>query len=139
MEVTEKDIQDFADTGDEDDLRAYVKLSAEMLNRAQFRHLQAYFSRSLTFTLPKGKVAPQPAEMPHKRTVDDEDEDDEMDDTDQLLQEAKSAQQGQATQPVGAPDQPLADKSRTAGRPPLTPREIAEREFEEIVRRRKAP
>jgi hypothetical protein len=118
MELTKKDIEDFADTATLIDHKKFALIVAQILNKTQLKALQPYFSRSITFNA----GVPKPAGVP----LDAEDEDGEPD--------VPEPQQPVAP-PKPAQDFGFGDVPRR-GRPPMSRVEVAEREFEEVIKRK---
>lgn len=150
MEITGKDIEEFADTAREPDLRKYALITAQILNKTQLKALQPYFARPIVFDVSKGKVAPQANRIVPSAPMEDADEqegdvsetdgqldDEEEDDVEALLEEAKQ-QIAPPTQPQRpAPPQDFGFGDMPKRGRPISPQQ-AEKEFEEIVRRRQA-
>lgn len=149
MEVTGKDIEEFAETAETGALRRYALITAQIMSKTQLKALQRYFARPIVLTVPEAKATPQGKGMAINEAGDmDEDEDgdeaeaagdEDSDDVEALLAEAQE-QIAPPTMPPARPAQDFGfggDTPRPRGRPPVS-REQAEKEFEEIVRRRKA-
>lgn len=129
MELTGKDIEEFGNTADEVALRKYALITAQILNKTQLKALQRYFSRPIVLNVPEGKATPEAAEMRQDANGEEEVEAS----VDELLNEAREVID-EPTKP--APDFGFGDVPRPRGRPPMTARERAEKEFDEIMRRR---
>lgn len=118
MELTKKDIEDFAESATLTDHKKFALIVAQILNKTQLKALQPYFTRSISFN-----AAAQKAAVP----LDAEDEDGEPD-----VPEAPQ----QPIAPKPAQDFGFGDMPRR-GRPPMmAPREVAEREFDEVIKRK---
>jgi 5,10-methenyltetrahydromethanopterin hydrogenase len=154
MEVTGKDIEEFADTADTGALRKYALITAQILSKTQLKALQKYFARPIILTVPNEKVAPQGSrialnaapvvdEDEDEGLIDDEDTgDEEGDDIENLLETTRDLIQ-EPPKNIPPPPKPAQDfgfpeAARPRGRPPTVSREQAEQEFQEIIRRRQA-
>ena len=135
MEITKTEIEEFAETGNPEDLKRYVLVTAQILNKTQMRAMQRYFSRKYQFSAPQGNVATQgntAAIMMAKGEDDNADDDSEDDvDTDELLAQAATEIAPEKIQPPKKPAQDFGfgEKGKVS-------RSQAEAEFNEVIRRR---